>query len=256
MEPYNPNKPFIQMKLEGGLLDRMVEMGIPFTRALQYIRNNPEGPARETLKMIAEDVVPFYYNYRHGGDLSDYAKEAVMLGIPVKGPHGSTVIKHLPEESRVFNKQLYEKYPDIPREFIDDRPITTNEFLDLEYEYPAVSQIPNYEKIHIQDPDGMNLISRYNKEELIEALGNDAVDEIYHSGNYLTQSEINELIDSQYNGYVTPEYWTQVPYDMTLKELNEVADGVKKYVKEHNPAEMRVLQDKQHLEDLFNELDK
>lgn len=85
MEPYNPNKPFISMKLDGSLLDRMVEAGIPLTRALQYFRDNPEGSALETIKLAAEDVVPFYGNYRNGGSLSDYAKEAAMLAMPMKG---------------------------------------------------------------------------------------------------------------------------------------------------------------------------
>ena len=85
MEPYNPNKPFVQMKLDGSLLDRMVEAGIPLTRALQYFRDNPEGSAFETLKTAAEDVVPFYGNYRNGGGLSDYAKEAVLMATPMKG---------------------------------------------------------------------------------------------------------------------------------------------------------------------------
>ena len=85
MEPYNPNKPFISMKLDGNLLDRMVEAGIPFSRALQYFRDNPEGSALETIKLAAEDVVPFYGNYRNGGSLSDYAKEAALMFTPAPG---------------------------------------------------------------------------------------------------------------------------------------------------------------------------
>ena len=83
MEPYRPNEPFIKLKLDGSLLDRMVEYGIPLTRAIQYFRDNPEGSAMETLKLAAEDVIPFYGNYRNDGDWSDYAKEAVMLGVPL-----------------------------------------------------------------------------------------------------------------------------------------------------------------------------
>lgn len=86
MEPYNPNLPFISIANDGKtVLDRMVEAGIPFTRALQYFRNNPEGSALETLKLAAEDVIPFYGNYRNDGDVSDYAKEAVLMFTPVKG---------------------------------------------------------------------------------------------------------------------------------------------------------------------------
>lgn len=85
MEPYNKKEPFIKMKLNGSLLDRLVEAGIPLTRALQYFRDNPEGPASETAKLVAEETVPFYYNYRNNGDLSDYAKEAALMFAPIKG---------------------------------------------------------------------------------------------------------------------------------------------------------------------------
>lgn len=88
MEPYNPNKSFISMKLDGSLLDRMVEAGIPLTRALQYFRDNPEGSASETLKLAAEDLDPsgFYYTYRNDGDATDYLKQAALWFTPLKGP--------------------------------------------------------------------------------------------------------------------------------------------------------------------------
>lgn len=85
MEPYNNKEPFIKMKLSGSLLDRLVDAGIPLTRALQYFRDNPEGSASETAKLVAEETVPFYYNYRNDGDLSDYAKEAALMFAPTKG---------------------------------------------------------------------------------------------------------------------------------------------------------------------------
>lgn len=86
MEPYNQNLPFIRIANDGkSLLDRMVEAGIPFTRALQYFRDNPEGSALETAKLAAEDVIPFYGNYRNGGGPLDYAKEAALMFMPMKG---------------------------------------------------------------------------------------------------------------------------------------------------------------------------
>jgi hypothetical protein len=83
MEPYREDKPFISIDTETSLLDRLLQAGIPFTRALKYYRDNPEGSALETLKLAAEDVIPFYGTYRNDGDISDYAKEAVMLGVPM-----------------------------------------------------------------------------------------------------------------------------------------------------------------------------
>lgn len=102
MEPYNKKEPFISMKLDGSLLDRLVEAGIPLTRALQYFRDNPEGPASETAKLVAEEIVPFYYNYRNNGDLSDYAKEAALIALPMKGAKGRPTVD--PVRTAEFNK--------------------------------------------------------------------------------------------------------------------------------------------------------
>ena len=100
MEPYNKNLPFVRLANDGkSLLDRMVEAGIPLTRALQYFRDNPEGSALETVKLVAEDVVPFYGNYRNGGDISDYAKEAALMFSPtlVKAYRKSSTFKPDPQ---------------------------------------------------------------------------------------------------------------------------------------------------------------
>lgn len=84
MEPYDPNKPWISVNLPSREELIAMAMGlIPGGRALKYYHDNPEGPALETLKLAAEDVVPFYGTYRNDGDISDYAKEAVMLGVPM-----------------------------------------------------------------------------------------------------------------------------------------------------------------------------
>ena len=103
MEPYNPNLPFIRFANDGKtVLDRLVESGIPFTRALQYFRDNPEGNALEFFKLIGEDVIPFYGNYRNGGDVSDYAKEAFMLAMPLK--------KRMTTEQSIATKQAIREW--------------------------------------------------------------------------------------------------------------------------------------------------
>lgn len=88
MEPYNPNKPFVQMKLEGNLLDRLAEAGIPLSRALKYFRDNPEGSAGETFRLAVEDADPtgFYSTYRNNGGALDYLSDAALWLTPLKGP--------------------------------------------------------------------------------------------------------------------------------------------------------------------------
>jgi hypothetical protein len=85
MEPYNPNKSFISMKLDGSLLDKMAEAGIPLTKALQYFRDNPEGPASETLNLATDEMVPFKYQIRSGeATPASLAEEAVLLAAPMR----------------------------------------------------------------------------------------------------------------------------------------------------------------------------
>ena len=86
LKPYVPNKPTISID-KGDWLDRMVEAGIPLTRALKYFRDNPEGKALKTVKLTAEDVEPtgFYSTYMNDGDALDYVTEAALMFSPVKG---------------------------------------------------------------------------------------------------------------------------------------------------------------------------
>ncbi|MBO6194702.1 MAG: hypothetical protein J6O00_11230 [Clostridiales bacterium] len=112
MEPYNNNKPFIQMKLDGSLLDRLVEAGIPLTRALQYFRDNPEGSALETLKTAAEDRIPFYGNYRNGGDWSDYVKEAALMFMPwqIRAYRKPSTFKPEPQRKYYANNEPIDRH--------------------------------------------------------------------------------------------------------------------------------------------------
>lgn len=87
LKPYDPNKPVISIKNDGNLIDRLSAAGIPLTRVLKYFHENPEAGALETLKIAAEERVPFYGNYMNDSDISDYIKEAVLMAVPM--PRGS-----------------------------------------------------------------------------------------------------------------------------------------------------------------------
>ena len=72
---------------------RLLESGVPFARALANYMD-PDGDAIETLKLAAEDVLPFYSNIRNNGTPKDYITEAVLLGIPMNGAKTPVKLKN------------------------------------------------------------------------------------------------------------------------------------------------------------------
>lgn len=87
MEPYNKNKPTVSWKGTPTnlteLIDRLNEAGIPFTTALKYFANNPEGNALETLNLATDEAVPFKWQLRTGNATPEsLAEEAIMLAMP------------------------------------------------------------------------------------------------------------------------------------------------------------------------------
>jgi len=82
--PYDPSKPRISVNLPSKeeLIASILDL-IPGYRALQYFRDNPESPATETLKLAAEDIVPFYAAAKNGADAEDFLKELAMAAVPI-----------------------------------------------------------------------------------------------------------------------------------------------------------------------------
>lgn len=78
------NRPFSQ---------RLLESGLPFSRAIANYMD-PDGDAIETLKLAAEDRLPFYSNIRNGGTAKDYITEAVLLGVPMHGAKTPVKLKN------------------------------------------------------------------------------------------------------------------------------------------------------------------
>lgn len=161
MEPYRPNEPFIKMKLNGSLLDRMVEAGIPLTRAIQYFRDNPEGSVTETLKLAAEDVVPFYGNYRNNGSATDFLKEAVLIGLPVKGVRGAArqIDKAATEQyNKYLANNIRKQAPAWKQEDLlkvtEERPIRPGEFDNLR-SWQVDAPYPNKDNIVYASPEGV-----------------------------------------------------------------------------------------------------
>lgn len=87
MEPYNPNKSFIQFRLNPDAIKEELISFVPYNRTLRHIYNNPEGDIRETAK-VALSETPIIGSLL-AGEPTNAAKEAFIMGIPFKtGPNG------------------------------------------------------------------------------------------------------------------------------------------------------------------------
>lgn len=238
MEPYNKNLPFIRFANDGKtVLDRLAESGIPLTRALQYFRNNPEGNALEFFKLIGEDIIPFYGNYRNGGSAKDYAKEAMLLAFPTMAKRKGAGFEISKGMDADFNP-----YPPVP--------VTRSQ---VEASLAAHEKVP-----YIRDEGPMlsrdNTVPGYN--EFIERPENNTPAYAYES----LKEEIGFIEEMLNEGWVSPN---EVPnaqaklknlYDMkNLMELNAGFEGIPLEYKEYRKAaeEYRQALNGPYLDDLI-----
>lgn len=113
MEPYNPEKSWLEFKFNKEQAKEQLKQIIPGLRALMNMYENPESSALETLDLAAEDFVPLYAATKYGADPSDFAKEAFLMGIPmsagVKTKLYKEVKKNPNREYFNYNGDLYYK---------------------------------------------------------------------------------------------------------------------------------------------------
>lgn len=192
MEPYNPNKPFVQMKLDGSLLDKMVEAGIPLTRALKYFRDNPEGPASETLNLATDETVPFKWQLRTGNATpASLAEEAVLWFTPAKGGgrRAVRVDKHGKPDMNDLGMWYGDKYKQlgrVERKIADRDPSTTVEYLENELNIQE-RNIDGWTKA-LNDPN----ISEFKRKDIEERLQS-CINEAAEIRNRLNEATLNIL---------------------------------------------------------------
>lgn len=118
MEPYREDRPIIYIdkdKIKQNILETI--LSLPGARALKNFHDNPEGPATETLDLLAEDLVPFYANVikpAYKGEDIDWnsaGKEAAMnaFALPVflrNSKKGYIVKPQTTAELEKFNKAI------------------------------------------------------------------------------------------------------------------------------------------------------
>jgi len=111
MEPYNPNKSFIQFRLNPDAIKEELISFVPYNRTLRHIYNNPEGDIRETAK-VALSETPVIGSLL-AGEPTDAVKEAVLVGFPIGTPVNG-------RRTRVYDSQ---------RKFVNDNP--NKRFVDI-----------------------------------------------------------------------------------------------------------------------------
>jgi len=116
MEPYNPEKSWLEFKFNKEQAKEQLKQTIPGLRALMNIYENPESSALETLDLAAEDFVPFYAATKYGADPSDFAKEAMLLGLighpTIASKAKRSVVRNKDREYYNSNQNLYYKDKD------------------------------------------------------------------------------------------------------------------------------------------------
>lgn len=111
MEPYNPNKSFIQFRLNPDAIKEELISFIPYNRTLRHIYNNPEGDIRETAE-VASSETPILGSLL-AGEPTNAVKEAVLLGSPVKYKELRNTVKgNKPKGSWVDINGKFEDVPD------------------------------------------------------------------------------------------------------------------------------------------------
>lgn len=200
MEPYNKNKPTVSWKEapknKSELLERLQEAGVPFTAALKYFYDNPEGPASETLNLATDETVPFKWQVRTGNATpASLAKEAIMFGLPVPGPKSTRTIN---TPNGVIELKLNSKVP------------LLDESMNAEFNrLNNIREDVNWREKSDYDSDpwyGMDNVKELGDEISPEAYKSDWGSQRYES-NSIHPDDFNSLIDEYYAD--SPEYFEE-----------------------------------------------
>lgn len=108
LKPYDPNKGFISFRLNPEAIKEELISFVPYNRTLRHIYNNPEGDIRETAKVAASET-PILGSLL-AGEPADAAKEAILLGFPVKANVKSQLKKLGPDTKFAVNGMREVRY--------------------------------------------------------------------------------------------------------------------------------------------------
>ena len=224
---------------------RLIESGVPFARALANYMD-PDGDAIETLKLAAEDVLPFYSNIRNDGTAKDYITEAVLLGIPMHG--AKTPVKLKNGRTILVNNQVPTK--DIAKQKAFDEVAAKQrewaQFPDGGYDYTDLD-----EGAHNFMPSK----DEYGSNSMMNA-GQDIYENFANKDRINTRKSINDQIrDYAYDSY-NEGIWDRDEYNDYLREnLVPREKGEAKAIKDYknyvdNMKKDEIIVEPEHLDDI------
>lgn len=108
MEPYNPNKSFIQFRLNPDAINEELIYFIPYNRTLRHIYNNPDGYISETANVAASET-PILGSLL-AGEPTDAVKEAILLAAPGSPRYKNGKIKPDYKASKEINDRIHKQY--------------------------------------------------------------------------------------------------------------------------------------------------
>lgn len=164
MEPYNPNKSFISFRLNPDAIKEELISFIPYNRTLRHIYNNPEGDIRETAKVAASET-PIIGSLL-AGEPTNAVKEAIIMGLPVKGGPNGTRIADASSLRDVVNAHPRMKYYNLDNKYVAYK--SGNNYLDvrngLSRNYPNNPPKPykNYKEVLKDINESEYLTNKYN----------------------------------------------------------------------------------------------
>lgn len=178
-----------------------------YRKGVENVVNMAQGKSNrysvgEYIKDLGYSVVPFYGAYDNyvndqPQDWKGNAIEAVLVGLPIKKGRFPTTDW---EATQVTNKALRERGLN---NLAEERPLMYSEMYDL-------PEVPNRERVIINEGDGFNLQSRHNIDDLVER-SNEILEEGLDEArkyNY-NYSDIAEMLQERY---------PQIDYDWTIDE--------------------------------------
>ena len=224
---------------------RLIESGVPFARALANYMDT-DGDAIETLKLAAEDVLPFYSNIRNDGTAKDYITEAVLLGIPMHG--AKTPVKLKNGRTILVNNQVPTK--DIAKQKAFDEVAAKQrewaQFPDGGYDYTDLD-----EGAHNFMPSK----DEYGSNSMMNA-GQDIYENFANKDRINTRKSINDQIrDYAYDSY-NEGIWDRDEYNDYLREnLVPREKGEAKAIKDYknyvdNMKKDEIIVEPEHLDDI------